>query len=98
MSFTEDFADFLHADTPGYQVAAVVFGGTATVSVGGLFDDAWGDALSLVTGTRPSLLVTDASIPGLAQGDLVTVAGTVYAVAELQPDGTGLTRLVLSEA
>ena len=97
MSFAENFADFLHADTPGYQAAVLVVG-TATSTVGGIFDSQYEAGLTVLAGRSPTLLVTDASLGSAKRGDALTVAGTPYVIQNLEPDGTGLTRLQLGAA
>lgn len=95
-AFVENFSAFFHDQTPGYTAAVLVIG-TATSTAGAIFDSAFEAALG-VAGTAPSLLVPSADIVGLVRGGAVTVAGTAYTVADLQPDGTGLTRVVLDKA
>jgi len=34
----------------------------------------------------------------VARGDAVTISGSSYTVTNIEPDGTGLTRLTLQEA
>lgn len=97
MSFAEDLGLFVHDDTPGYATGTHVHG-TATATVGGLFDNAFEDALALIAGRAPSILVQDTQITTAARGDAITIAGTAYVIRELQPDGHGLTRLVLGAA
>ena len=97
MSFAEDLADFIHDDTPGYRAAVLVVG-TATSTVGGIYDSAYEAALTVLAGRNPSLLVTDASLGAAKRGDAITVAGTPYVIQNLEPDGTGLTRLQLGAA
>lgn len=77
------------------------FGVSATiggVAVTGIFDNGYAAALGgLVAGRTPTLLLpTAAASPAL--GDPVTVGGATYTVAEIQPDGTGVTTLVLEAA
>lgn len=87
MAFTENFPDFM-AD---FGVAATV----GAVSLTGIFDSAYQDVLGLVAGSQPVLLVETALIPAAVVGTSVVIGSTTYSIAELQPDGTGLTRLVL---
>jgi len=34
-------------------------------------------------------------VTGIAEGSLITINGSSYAVTDLQPDGTGVTMLIL---
>ncbi len=87
MALDEDFAEFM-AD---FGVSAKV---GATV-VTGIFDNAEADTFGLVANTRSVLTVATEDIPAAAVGTTVVVNGTTYTIAELQPDGTGITRLML---
>lgn len=87
MAFAEAFASFF-AD----------LGSDATVGVAtvrGIFDTDYGDPMGLVAGNRTVLTVATADVPGVDHGTAVSVNSTAYTVAEVQPDGTGITRLVL---
>lgn len=72
---------------------------TATVGavsgVEGIFDNAYQDAFGIVASPQPSLLIASSSAASAAVGDSVVANSTTYTVAEIQPDGTGMTRLLL---
>lgn len=87
MAFVEDAAPFL----TDFGVAATVGG----VSLTGIFDNAYADPFGMVAATSPVLLAADSDVAAAEIGDLVSVGGGTYAVAEIQPDGTGMTRLML---
>lgn len=96
MAFTEDFADFINSDTPGYQVATV--GGN---SLAGIFVDEYAKAqagMAGMSGSEQVFYTTDAGITsaGVTIGSTVTIASTAYVVSERQPDGTGMSNLVLT--
>lgn len=89
MAITIDSAEFL--DTAyGFAVPATVDGVACNV----IFDAAYADALGM-SGARPSLLMATDAAPSAAVGDAVSVASISYTIAEIQPDGTGMTRLLL---
>lgn len=72
---------------------------TATVggvSVTGIFDAAYQDALG-ITGSAPALLCASADVAAAVEGTAVVVGSTSYTVTTAEPDGTGLTRLRLQE-
>jgi hypothetical protein len=87
MALDEDFAEFM-AD---FGVSAKV---GATV-ITGIFDNAEADTFGIVANTRSVLTVATEDIPAASVGTTVVVDGTTYTIAELQPDGTGITRLML---
>lgn len=91
MAFTEAFAAFF--DTDGFAVVATIAGASVNV----IFDAAYADVLGIVAGTAPTLLAASADITAAsaAVGSSVVISGTTYTIAEIQPDGTGLTRLML---
>lgn len=66
-------------------------------SVLGIFDEAYTDPMG-IAGSSPALTVKSADIPALAFGAAVVVNSINYTVASIQPDGTGITRLILQEA
>lgn len=73
--------------------------GTAqTIAV--LWDDPYRAANPVsgqVEDTAPQCLAPTANIGGMTQGDMITRQGTDYYVIEMQPDGSGITTVVLSK-
>jgi len=75
------------------------FGVDATLdgsAVRGIFDDAYTDPLGMA-GSQPLLLCSSADVSTAAQGTAVVVNSVSYTVGSIQPDGTGMTRLLLQE-
>lgn len=66
------------------------------VVVAGVFDNAYADPLGF-SGSTPSLLCASADVSTAAQGTAVAVNGVNYTVAGIEPDGTGMTRLLLEK-
>jgi hypothetical protein len=60
--------------------------GTATVQ--GLFDNPSADAFGLISGTNPEFRCFSSA--GVVRGDTLVISGTSYKVAQVEPDGTGL--------
>lgn len=87
MALTEDFACYF----VDFGIDATVGG----VTVRGIFDAAYSDGLG-ISGTQPVLLV--ASSVTAADGTAITIGATAYVVTDVQPDGTGMTRLMLQES
>lgn len=85
------------------QVATYTVVGDLPVSITGILDAAFlAPAENMGTGLASregALLVRSAELPDDASpGDAVSVAGAAYVVREIQPDGTGMTVLLLEAA
>ena len=93
MAFTENLTDFFY-DEHGFAVNATL--GAATVTV--IFDAAYADAFGLVAGTAPTALGISTQLATAAIGGTITINAVAYTITAIQPDGTGLTRLMLQEA
>lgn len=82
---------------PAHFADQAQFAGEAE-PVHGIFDDAYavGDVgeLGMAT-TRPTLLLPSAQVPAAVRGMQVQVAGQHFTVEDTQPDGTGMTLLIL---
>lgn len=82
-----------------FGTVAVYRRGTVNYSVAGIFDNAYQpvemgelEYSSLV----PEFLMATSDIPsGGVAGDKLTVASVQYTITNIEPDGTGITRLVL---
>jgi hypothetical protein len=95
--FVEDFTPFLDTAT-GFAQSATV-DGVAGVAV--IFDNGYslGNAGLLgMSGSQPSITLPTASVPSSPVGTAVTVNATAYLVAAHEPDGTGMSRLLLESA
>ena len=66
-----------------------------STTVRGIFDNEYVTALGLVDGTHPVFLASSSAVTSAAQGDPITVGGVSYRIARIEPDGTGMTRLIL---
>jgi hypothetical protein len=74
------------------------FGVSATVggvALRGIFDNGYADAFGIVSGSAPVLLISSSSAPSVVVGDAVVIGSSNYSVASIEPDGLGMTRLVL---
>lgn len=94
--FVEDLSAFFDTTT-GFAQAATLDG----VAVAGIFDN--GYALGQVgpygmAGTQPTLTLPTAQVTGDPVGQTCVVGGASYLVAAHEPDGTGISRLVLETA
>ena len=50
---------------------------------------------SEVESTEPTLLARTVDVSGLAHGDSLTISAVSYTVRGIQPDGTGMTQIML---
>lgn len=99
--FTEDLSDFINPDTPGYAVASGFDAHGAAVSIGVLFD-APGITGSIgssgMAGSQPAVLMASADVCTDPVGWELSIKSVAYVVAAADPDGAGLTRLILELA
>ena len=94
----DDHAD-MFSDPIGEPAIYTAFGQqAATIQV--IFDDANKDTaltMGMLGGTQPQALCIDTDIPNIGKKDTMTVRGATYKVTDMQPDGTGLTLVILSK-
>lgn len=97
-SLTGDLDAFLNAAEFAKSLTVTSLDG-APVTIIGIFDAPF-EAISALTGavelTAPSVIVKTSATSSLRHGDWVGVDGVDYRIIGMQPDGTGLSRLVLS--
>lgn len=89
-SILTDLDEFFDADDFG--IAAVVDGEAVT----GIFDNIYVE-IEGVSGTHPVLTCKTSAVSHASQGDTVTIAGISYRIASIEPDGTGVTQLILED-
>ena len=93
MPMTEDFDVFFQ--TGDFATAAVWSVGSATVN--GVFDNEFALGLGLMDSSKPVFVCSAADMPTAAQGQTLVINSTTYTINDVQPDGTGLLVLQLSE-
>jgi hypothetical protein len=87
-----------YAETATFSLLAGV---ASTAAPKGVFDERFhsvklsGDMS--VDSTDPAFTCAAADVPGVKQGDTVSIRGITYNVVDPQPDGTGLIVLILSK-
>ena len=72
--------------------------GAATIQ--GIFDNEYlaGSVMGIGVESRgPQCWVKDSDVSGIVQGDAWTINSTTYYVRSIEPDGTGMTLLILSK-
>lgn len=92
--FAEDLSPFLNAaefsvpaTLPGNQTAQVIF------------DNAYESALvGVMESSMPTAMGASSALQSLDHGDVLQIGGVSWVVAGIQPDGTGVTRLMLERA
>lgn len=95
--FWEDDIDIFFAD---FAIPAIwtPSGGEAT-SIEVIFDAPF-EAINVLTGevdtTKPQCLVKSSAVDGISKGDVIVCNGGPYYVVKPQPDGTGITTVILS--
>lgn len=91
--FAEDLTAFLSADA--FSVPCTLpLGDVVQV----IFDQPHADAFGVMESTNPSALGRSADLDTVSHGSEVLINDAAWLVVGLQPDGTGLTRLLLEPA
>ena len=93
--FAEDQSLFLSPEEFAVPAQAVTRFGEV-VQMQAIFDNGYTASLGgLMESTQPSALVQTCYTADLAHGSAVEVNGCSWQIVEIQPDGTGMSRLVL---
>jgi hypothetical protein len=95
MAFEEDLTPFLQETE--FSVPATLSGG---VQVPVIFDEPHVDVLGagLMEASQPTVLGMSSDLGALKHGAPLQVSGRHWRVIGVQPDGTGMTRLLLERA
>jgi len=91
MSFAEDYSAYFK------DFGVIAMGGTCTVnavSTEGIFDKEYGEIFNM-DGNKPVLLIKTSDIGSAVRGSAVVVNAASYTIAGIEPDGQGMTRLIL---
>lgn len=98
MAFEEDLSLFFSTDEFGVVATATTrFGEVVQFQV--IFDNAYTAGLvDRFESAQPQALARSADVADLAHGCAFSVGGADYLVAGLQPDGTGMTTVLLELA
>ncbi len=92
MAMVEDFTPFFN--TAEHAVDAL-WKGTTTVQV--ILDNAYTETFG-VNGSNPFVAVPTADMPSVARGEAMVIDSVSYTIKNIEPDGTGITRLELQKA
>ena len=95
-----ELAVFFEADD--FAVAATYTpDGGSPVTISGIFDNEFFEAdaggMVSVAIQQPRFQCSTSSVSGAEEGDALVVNGVSYTIRVVQPDGTGVTMLVLEE-
>lgn len=88
--FAENLSEFLD-DTELADNASI---GASTIA--GIFDNQFVE-VNGIEGVRPVFTCAEANVATIAHGDALTIKSISFKVAGIQPDGTGLTSLILEK-
>jgi hypothetical protein len=103
MAVETDIERAIFVDIDDFAVAATyVKSGGGTSTVNGIFDNEYfgADAQAgvLFVSAQPRFLIRSSDLPtGATFGDTITISAIAYTVRVIQPDGTGMTTLVLEK-
>lgn len=100
MPFEEDLSLFLSSDEFGSVATATTRHGEV-VQFQVIFDNGYAVGsvgLAGMASTQPSAMARSVDVADVSVGGSLDVNGATYVVAELQPDGTGMTTLLLEKA
>lgn len=93
MAFVEDHSVFF----TDFGVSVTLAGATVRAIFDASYEAATVGLMSMAS-AQPMLTLPTASVPASVVGAAVTVGATAYTVAAAEPDGTGITRLMLEVA
>ena len=90
MAMVEDFTVFFNTDE--FAVDAVLDG----VAVRGIFDQTPANALESASGNAPTFTLPEASHDADPRGQVLAITGGAsFTVQDWEPDGTGVSKLIL---
>jgi hypothetical protein len=96
----DDRAVFFNADDFGVAASFTPSGGSAS-TVNGIIRNVYFEAEAGgnvgVSMQDPMFICRTADVPSVAEGDALSVSGTAYTIRVVEPDGTGMTRLMLEK-
>jgi hypothetical protein len=90
-SLEDDYNEFFNTDE--MAVSALIDG----LPVDGIFDRPYIDTQE-VSGYQPSLTCRSTDIDNVLEDDPVMIDGVSYRVSGVEPDGTGITKLILEKS
>ncbi len=96
MAFDENLGVFFAPFDFGVEASYSRVSGGDPVVIDGIFDAQYIEpSTGVVEDSGPVFTCATSSVPNAAHGDELVIGGTTYVVRGVQPDGTGVTVLVL---
>ena len=92
MTLESDADRLLFLSTDDFATTATIAGSPVL----GIFDDEYGEVLD-IEGTVPVFLCRTSDVAAVAHGTTVTINAVAYTARGKQPDGTGMTLVILEE-
>lgn len=93
LDFAEDLLESLSCDDHGVEA---IFNCT---TIEGILDNAYEDVAAggpvPFAMSHPHFSCRTTDVPGVARGDTLTIGTVIYTIRNIEPDGTGLTVLML---
>ena len=84
--------------TPFFNVAELATAATLDgAPVNGIFDNAYAETFGMAT-RQPMFTLPTASAAAATPASVMVVGGVTYRVTSVQPDGTGVTTLILERS
>jgi hypothetical protein len=85
VAFTENFSDFINPDTPGYVEITLL----GVPGVPAVFDKNFQGSFD-VNGSEPVLHIADSDLASAEQGGAIVINSVNYKIANIEPDGSGI--------
>ena len=94
----------MSVEQPADQLAVLSDFGVAASwngkAVQGIFDDKFllaNEHSEIIESLEPQFLCRASDVAGVLDGELITISGYAYTIRRIEPDGTGMTHLILSK-
>ncbi len=95
----ENLDNFLNSDH--FAVAATLTVGSTATNISVVFDSEYSTLNTIgiveVSSAQPKALAIDTDVSTATIGSTLKIGDTTYYIIEIQPDGTGMTTLILSK-
>jgi hypothetical protein len=92
MAFTENFSNFINPATPGYVLAAILGN-----DVGAIFDKNYQQSFEM-NGSNTVIFLASSDLGAAEQGTAVVIDSVNYTIANIEPDGSGISTVQLQKA
>lgn len=97
---TADLNGFFDINTHG-TTATYTEQGQSAISVNGVFEkqffEVFEDGVAGVESNKPVFICKTSDVSGATHGDTLVISGATYLAQTVEPDGTGVTTIILEE-